>query len=185
MQRYWVEDLAGIAGDLGQRGMGAPWPWRTAFWIRLHGVISDLRTDALETFRSIDIDPATYGPAAGSLGAMLLEKYRCIEAIRQQFSEDELIYADYLRQTNGHPRQRGYDVRWSNANGGQVNDRRAISTIGREFTVTELTEAIRRVLFANTVDGRINEDAIAARFAERVAAVIQPLVAVMQRSSPD
>jgi hypothetical protein len=135
-------------------------------------------------FRNLlGLDRATYAANAGSLLALELEKFRCIEAIRHCFTEDELIYADYLRQTHGHPTQDAYDVRWSNANGGQVNDRRAISTIGREFTVAELAEAIRRVLDANRVNGRVDERMIATRFAERVRSTIDPLVTVIRRLS--
>jgi hypothetical protein len=178
---YWVNDLAEMAEALSRPGDAAPWPFRAAFWIRLHGVISDLRLECIALFRSFGIDPATYQPNPGSDLSLALEEFRCIEALRQQFSEDELIYADYLRQTNGHPTQAQYAARWSNANGGQINDRRNISTIGREFTVAELDDAIRRVLFANRVEGAINEDAIATAFAGRIRGVIGPLVAVMRR----
>jgi hypothetical protein len=177
---YWVNDLAEVVEALDRQGDAAPWPFRTAFWIRLHGVISDLRMECLETFGHAEIDPATYVPSRGSLLALEVEKFRCIEAVRRQFSDDELIYADYLRQTNGHPTQEQYGVRWSNANGGQVNDLRRINTVGREFTVTELDAAIRRVLFANAKDGRINEHTIATTFARRVRGVIAPLVAIMR-----
>jgi len=179
---YWVNDLADVSEALDRQGDSAPWPFRTAFWIRLHGVINELRGECLDTFRKAGIDPDAHTPNRGSLLALEMEKYRCIEVVRRQFSEDELIYADYLRQTNGHPTQAQYAVRWSNANGGQVNERRRINTIGREFTVAELDAAIRRVLAVYTVDGRPNEWAIATNFARRVHAVMPPLVAVMRRT---
>lgn len=179
---YWVNDLAEVSAALGTQGDNAPWPFRTAFWIRLHGVLNELRTECLETFRRADIDPTTHTANRGSLLALELEKYRCIEVVRQQFSEDELVYADYLRQTNGHPTQAQYAVRWSNANGGQINDRRRISTVGREFTVAELDAAVRRVLAAFTVNGRPNEWAVATNFAQRVHPVMPPLVAIMRRT---
>ncbi len=181
LKHNWVLDLAETAEVLQREGTSAQWPYRTAFWLRLHGVLSDLRKETLDFFRLAEIDPATYVPSPRSDLALLLDKHRCIERIHKQFNDDELIYADYLRQTNSHPVQRGYGVRWSDGNGGQVNDRRRISTLGREFTVEELDAAIQRVLHANLVDGRVNENAIAVRFAGRVLSVIGPLVEVMHR----
>lgn len=179
---YWVNDLAEMAEELHRQGEAAPWPYRTAFYIRLHGLLHDERQSLLGTFRSVNVDPATYVPNPGSPLAFALEKFRHIEAVRLAFSEDELIYADYLRQTNGHPTQGQYTVRWSEKNGGQVKDRRGISTTGREFTSAELDAAVRRVLEAHTVNGRPNEYVIAAVFARRVREVIGPLVEFMQRS---
>jgi hypothetical protein len=179
---YWVNDLAEMAEELHRQGEAAPWAYRTAFYIRLHGVLHDERQNLIGIFRTAGIDPATYVPNQGSALAFGLEKFRHIESLRQAFSEDELIYADYLRQTNGHPTQAQYTVRWSNANGGQVNDRRRITTTGREFTSAELDAAVRRVLEAHLVNGRPNEYLIATVFARRVREVIRPLVEFMQRS---
>lgn len=179
---YWVNDLAEMAEALDVQGEAAPWPYRTAFWIRLHGVLHDERQALVQAFRKWGVDPAARVANPGSLLAFALEKFRCIEAVRTAFSEDELIYADYLRQTNGHPTQAQYAVRWSDANGGQVNDRRKISTVGREFTTAELDAAVRRVLAAHAVNGRPNEHRIATVFAHRVRGVIAPLVDVMRRS---
>jgi hypothetical protein len=177
LKLQWAQQLAEAAEVLDEQGEAAPWAFRTAFWIRLHGVISDLRSDCLGSFRKLEIDPTTFVANPRSLLALQLEHFRCIEAVRQRFSDDELIYADYLRQTNGHPTQEQYDVRWSNANGGQVNDRRRISTIGWEFTVAELDAAVRRVLQANAV----NEYAIARAFARRIRVSLVPLLDVMRR----
>lgn len=179
---YWVNDLVEMAEALDVQGELAPWPYRTAFWIRLHGVLHDERQDLLATFKKSDVEPATHVPNRGSLLDFALAKYRAIEAIRTAFTEDELIYADYLRQTNGHPTQAQYTVRWSDKNGGQVKDRRGISTIGREFTTAELDAAVRRVLQAHMVNGRPNEHVIAVVFARRVRGVIGALVDVMHRS---
>lgn len=179
---FWVKALAELAEELDAKGEAAPWPSRGMFWIRLHGVLHDERQGLLDTFRKIGLDPETHVSPPTSTGAWVLEKYRAIEAIRTAFTDDELIYADYLRQTNGHPTQAQYQVRWSSANGGQVNDKRGITTIGREFTTEQVDAAVRRVLAAHSVNGRPNEDVIAVVFARRVLGVIAPLLEVMHRS---
>jgi hypothetical protein len=177
-QRQWVEELT-ESSEAASQPSAVSWPAQSVFWIRLHGVLSDQRGDVLRAFRDLGVDPATYAPPPRSLGALLVERYRGIETVRQQFSNDELIYADYMRQVNSHPTQRGYDVRWSNANGGQVNDRRTISAIGQEYTVEELKQAILRVLRTHGY-----YTVAAQQFAGRVHAVIQPLVEAMRRGSP-
>jgi hypothetical protein len=181
VRSYWVDDLADIAETIGREGLDAPWYARTAFWIRLHGVLHDIRGGVLEGFKVIGVDPATAARPRGSLIAMQLDLWDAIESLRTQFTDDELIYADYLRQCSGHPNQTAYRVQWSNKAGGKIKESRTISTIGREITVAQANDAIRRVLFANLVDGRINEYAIAAAFARRVMAVSAPLVSVMRR----
>ena len=181
LRRNWVDQLAELAEQVHREGEAVAWPSRGMFWIRLHGVLHDERQRVLRFFNTIGIDPATYRPNAGSDLDLALAEYRAIEGIRTVFTEDELIYADYLRQTNGHPTQAQYSVRWSDANGGQVNDRRRISTVGREFTTAELDAAVRRVLMAHLVNGRPNEYRIAAVFAGRVREVIGPLVDIKRR----
>jgi len=179
---FWVNALAELAEELSMKGDATPWPSRGMFWIRLHGVLHDERQALLDTFRKVGLDPETHVSPPTSAGAWALEKYRAIEAIRKAFTDDELIYADYLRQTNGHPTQAQYEVRWSDAHGGQVNDKRGITTVGREFTTAQLDAAVRRVLAAHSVNGRPCEDVIAVAFARRVLGVIGPLVDVMHRS---
>jgi hypothetical protein len=182
---YWTNDLAEMAEEIQKQGDAVPWPYRTAFYLRLNGVLHDERQDLINTFRGLKVDPNTAVGNPGSVLEWALDKFRCIEAIRKVFTEDELIYIDYLRQTNAHPTHAQYSVRWSDKNGGQVKDRRGISTLGmtlKEFTCAELNEAILRVLAPYTVDGRPNEWAIATSFAHRVREVVAPLVDLMRRS---
>lgn len=174
----WVENLAELVQTLAHDGEVAPWPFMSVFWTRVHGVISEMRSDWLTNFRQWGVDPATRVPNPGSPLELALETFRRIEAVRDQLTEDELIYADYRRQTEGHPTQSSYSVRWSRGNGGQVVDRRGIPSLGREFTVAELDAAVRRVLHAH----RVNEPAIAVAFARKVRERLAPLVETMRRS---
>jgi hypothetical protein len=180
LQKYqWVENLAEAVRTLDQDGEAAPWPFMSVFWIRLHGIIAELRAGWIADFRGMGIDPATYAPNPGSPLTLGLETFRRIEAIRQQFTDDELIYADYRRQTEGHPTQSQYSVRWSHGNGGQVLDRRGIPALGgREFTVAEMDAAVRRVLAAHP-----SEPAIAVAFARKIREPLGPLVEILRRDN--
>jgi hypothetical protein len=169
----WVENLAQIAETLDREGEQAAWPYMSVFWLRLHGLLTEIRSNYTQAFQTAGIDPATHVPNRGSLLEYAIEAWRCIEPLRQAFTEDELIYADYRRHTEGHPTQRSFDVRM---NRGRINDRHGIPSIGREFTVANLDAAILRILGAYR-----NEDAIAVAYARRIHPLMPALVAVMRR----
>jgi hypothetical protein len=170
----WVENLAQIVETLDRDGEQAAWPYMAVFWLRLHGLLTEVRANYTQTFQTMEIDPATYVPNKGSVLEYVIAAWRRIEPVREAFTDDELIYADYRRHTEGHPTQRSYDVRMNRA--GQINDRHGVPSLGREFTVAELDAAILRVLAAHT-----NEHAVAVAFARRIRDLMPPLVAVMRR----
>jgi len=175
LKGQWVDNLWEVVQTLDRDGEAAPWPFMAIFWIRLHGVLVDLRSEFVDFFRMVGIDPATYRPSGGSDLHVALTTFGHIEVVRQRLTDDELIYADYRRHTEGHPTQRSYDVHWSRGNGGQVVDRRRVPAVGREFTVGELDAAIRRVLLAHP-----NEGEIAVSFAKRIRLAAAALVDVMR-----
>jgi hypothetical protein len=181
-QRYnWVANLAQVVDKIAQSGEAADWPYLSLFWMRLHGLIAEMRSDWLDSLRAMGIDPSTYTPSRGSLLAGRIELLRAIDAVVAALSEDERIYADYRRQTEGHPTQDSYAVRW-NKQKAKINDRRTIPTIGRQFAVAELDAAVRRV-FAQYrhASGRSKEDAIAVAFARKVQEPLQLVLAIMRR----
>jgi hypothetical protein len=171
----WVENLAQIVETLYREGGAAPWPYMAVFWLRLHGLLTEIRSGHTTAFQTGGIDPATYVPNKGSLLEYAVVEWRAIEPVRQAFTEDELIYADYRRHTEGHPTQRSYDVRMNRR---QINDRHGVPALGREFTIAELNAAILRVLAAHP-----NESAIAVAFARRIRLFMPPLVAIMRRGA--
>lgn len=168
----WVENLAHVVEALGREGERAEWPYMAVFWLRLHGLLTEIRFGHTTALQTAGIDPDTYIPNRGSLLEYAIAEWRAIDPVRREFTDDELIYADYRRHTEGHPTQRSYDVRMSN---GQINDRHGVPSLAREFTVAELDAAIVRVLSAYP-----SENSIAVTFARRVRRFMPPLVAVMR-----
>ena len=181
-QRYnWVSNLTEIIDEIERHGLETPWPYFSVFWTRLHGLISEMRGEWLNDLREAGVDVATHIPNAGSLLEGRLALVRAVEAVLAVFTDDERIYADYRRQTEGHPTQRSYAVRW-NRKTGQVNDQRTVPTVGRSFTVDELDEAVRRVFAQHpNVSGMPNEAAIAVAFARRVRDPLRPVLAIIRR----
>jgi hypothetical protein len=164
-----------VVQTLVRDGEAAAWPFMALFWVRLHGVLVDLRSEMLGLFQFLGVDPPSHVPNAGSLLELAIENSRRIEGVRQSLTEDELIYADYRRHTESHPTQSAYNVRWSKK-GGMVVDRHRVHSLDREFSVAELDEAVRRVLAAHA-----NEPAIAVALARKLEQPLRLLAAVMRR----
>lgn len=171
----WVENLEQVVQTLLREGDAAPWPFMGMFWVRLYGVLADLRSEQVAFFRFLGVDPLTHVANAGSLLELGVETARRIEGVRQSLTEDELIYVDYRRHTESHPTQSAYNVRWSKK-AGAVADRHRVHALDREFSVAELDLAVRRVLAAHA-----NEPAIAVALARKVEQPLRALVAVMRR----
>jgi hypothetical protein len=173
----WVGNLAYVVETLARDGEGVAGPFLSVFWIRLHGVIADMLPEAAKFFRFLNVDPSSQVARPRSPLEFALTKFRRMDALRHVFSEDELTYADYRRNTECHPTQDSYDVRW-HPKQQTIMERRGIPAIGREFTVAELDAAIGRVLRAHA-----NEIAIAVAFARRIAVHMPPLLEVMQQGA--
>jgi hypothetical protein len=175
--RQWVENLAQVVEILAREGDRAEWTNVAVFWVRLHGLLSELRSQYTGFLRLLKIDPVSQAAQPDSLLAHMLSVSRCIEPVRHAFNDDELIYGDYRRHTECHPTQASYGVRMTKSR--KVNDRHGVPSLdGREFTVNELTAAIRRVLLAHQ-----NEDAIAVAFARRIQDLMPPLVTALRRGA--
>lgn len=162
LKLQWVENFSQVVAVLVQEGVTAPWPYQAMFWIRLHGILVDLWKELHESFRVFDVDPKSGQQHSGSYLDLAFQVFSAIEQLKSALTPDELVYADYRRHTEAHPTQKSYDVRWSSKKSGIV-DTREVPTLGREFSVAELSEMTRRVLTAHP-----NEPSIAVAFARRV-----------------
>lgn len=116
------------------------------FWIRLGGLI-ELKSELITITDKLHVKT----PAI----------LKIINQLFNEFSEDELIYADYLRLTNAHPTQTSYDVRWSKKKQKMLN-KRCVPAIGRDITTSDLDLTINRILRQFP-----SEQAIAVDFANR------------------
>lgn len=165
----WINGLADAVRVLTSEGTNAPWPWSSVFWTRLLGIFVDLQSRYRETFAVAGIDPATHAATPTSVLEWTIETYRAIEALRGVFTEDELIYIDYRRHAEGHPKQHAYAISLNNR--GQIREGRRLEILGgRELPISDVQDTIRRVESAH---GSIHAAAVA--FAGRIAAPLANL----------
>lgn len=129
---------------------------RALFWIRLHGVISEL-PKYLEDSAIISEEDAA-GTALARYAAAVRAASEAVDAIQKAVTRDQHIYAEWRRHTECHLRQAAFQVQ---ANG-RVDGVRSIKTDatlksmaaqgqGKE-SVEELNAALARVLAAHDYD---------------------------------
>jgi len=168
LKLHWVQDFCKliIALDADEK---VPWPFISMFWVRLHGIVDELRVEVEANRRFFSDNGLDHGVAFD----VVIRMHDSIERIISTFTEDELIYADYRRLREAHVTQSSYDVRWSKK---KVLDRRGVSALDRkEYSVDELDAAIARV--ARTYP---NDQAIAVAFARRLRL---PTVSLLESAS--
>lgn len=138
----------------------APQDSESAFWIRLH----ELLVSGPIAFKVLkDIAHHDPHPAELSLIKRGVLVHDAIAELRGRFSEDQLIYIDYMRNTHAHIYQGGYQVQLIKKKGTAIGlkDRREIKLIGKSFDIEALRGAIYRVHSTNNTD----ESALAEEFA--------------------
>ncbi|MDP8998680.1 MAG: hypothetical protein M3O46_01055 [Myxococcota bacterium] len=64
--RQWVQNLAQVVETLAREGDGAEWAYVAVFWVRLHGLLSELRSQYTGFLRLPKIDPVTQGAPPAS-----------------------------------------------------------------------------------------------------------------------
>lgn len=176
----WAIGLSEIVDVLDKHGGAAPWAFISLFWVRLHGVLSDIREGRTEFHRTLGIDPATHVPGRSSADfsvAALL----AIEAMRSKFSDDELIYAEYRRHSESHPRQDAFELRWQGKSKKTLIDELSIKAVGRTFSFAEMNAAMGRVMRPYHFD----EGAIAVAYARRIRPLLPALVEALHLGTPE
>ncbi len=149
---------------------------RAIFWIRLHGVLCEIFDLSPELLKSIE--------ASGYLSAAEMRLFYAARSawtkLVEVLSDDEHVLADYMRQTQVHVLQAGYDLRPINKKGGElvgINDQRPIRSLGRRLTLAEVKQACARL----GVWKKISERDYAVLIARKLAPFVTPFREAMER----
>jgi hypothetical protein len=155
----WVREFVEVTDAIGEDGPSVARPFLAVFWLRLHGVLVELKGE----LSLVERWTATNGlPRPGSTLALGVLGIHAIEAVKRVFDEDELIYAEYRRHTEAHPIQTGYRLQWSKKHK-KVLDERHVPALKKTMKRRDIDWALERVLKRYP-----NETAIAVDFARRV-----------------
>lgn len=108
LRRTWVASLARLtrAIDLGE---AAPFDlFAGAFWVRLHGAMTELPEHFTAWKRLADGGTAKREGALHSLLALERRVHDCCHAMRAALTERELIYVAFARHVESHVTQNGF-----------------------------------------------------------------------------
>jgi len=137
------------------------WPAVHLFWVRFHGVVTELV--------EVNRQPAAWAremtaqERARSLTKFSLAIFDAATEMLTALEEHEAVVADYLRQRAAHLKQSAYSRRMTKA--GNVNETRLIAHLGKAFTVDEIDCMRARVQAQHGSD---------ERFARHVAVKVRP-----------
>ena len=160
-QLLWADEFVALSDLLAACEPGRPpWPAVRLFWVRLHGVVTEL----IENHRStVDLAKGmTRREIAGSLIRFSVAIFDAATAALAVLEEPEVVVADYLRQRAVHLRQDSYVVR---AKKGGVRDTRRIEHLGKDFTIEEVDRMRDEILRLHGSE---------ARFACHLAVKVRP-----------
>jgi hypothetical protein len=160
----WIHDAVRVTSEVANGNTDLV----PVFRIRLYGVLADIFSKLTESQRNIaELNRPPY-PAAE-------EMIEAIKTLAARFTRDELIYIQYLRNTECHPVQDAYRIRV--ARDGTLKDwvDHHLIPAGPPVTVEETNAAVSRVLGLFGVD----EHAVARHLA---AKAVEPMRAVQHKS---
>jgi hypothetical protein len=164
LQDQWVETLVRAIKKL-TTSPSVEWPWVTAFWIRLNGVIEEMHA------LSQVLADSTKKYKEGTMGWHAREIREAIDAIRATLTDDEKIFVNYCRQVEAHVFQDAFRLQGKMGDA-RLKDTHRIKALNQEFDREELW---RRV---GVVTKRYEDGHKAARaFAEKVA---RPSIALLK-----
>lgn len=179
LEAQWVRVLAAVtrklvAGDARPVGL-----FISVFWIRLYGVITDLR----EAHRAA-ADLRTALRAKGSDHPLLAaseDVFLAASAIQEELSDEELVYAAFARQVHAHVYQSGFElgIERGNPAKGQTPRLRTgqlVRTLRRHVGVDEA----HRIVDAVSAQFGHDDREVAKAFATTVEPHVQLLAAAME-----
>jgi hypothetical protein len=170
--REWVWDFVRTVERLTAGDSTDQAALNTAFWLRLYGVVVDLRVSLALPRELCRVQT----PRRGSdLEAIWLQA-RAVEDLRGLLDEDELLWAEYRRHVEAHIYQTPYEPQW-NKGRQQPRDTFTSRYTERTYTVTDLDKRLDSVFRRYA----LSEHAIASDFATRLQELARGLLAATLR----
>jgi hypothetical protein len=168
--KKWTGTLAYIAQRIAELGDKSDEAHHALFWIRLQQVLAELLPYCEES-RSVHEQFGLHERA--KLFAVVVDRCRDLAGL---FSEDELMWMQYRRDTEGHIWQESYEIGVKElAKGSKIKESRRYEVIDKVVNVEDAMTRMRVLLrkYGNTIDAM--ETGIAVDFAKRCVAATPSL----------
>ncbi len=147
-ERQWIRDAYHYTKKVGEEGRETSAEARSVFWIRLLGVLDEVRDHIDGQVNFLGTLEARAGGTSRFL-APLKTLLQSIDSVRGAFTEDELLYIQCRRDVECHPWQYSYRLRL-----GKKGLREERVVFGRTWKIDEANVALRKLLRRYSVDER-------------------------------
>jgi hypothetical protein len=172
--KKWTSGLAHIAESIAAKG-DPDGAYISLFWLRLQQILAELLPYCEESkavHERFGLDDRA------KLFAAVVE--RCL-ALKATFNEDELMWLQYRRDTEGHIWQESYEIGVRGlANGAKIKESRNYEVIGKTVNVEDAMLRMRALLrkYGDSINAA--EDNIAIDFAKRSAVAIRAVAEALR-----
>jgi len=177
LERQWVRTLHAACEDLRFDRAEQPELVATVFWIRLHGTITELLS-RFEISAELHRKMLEIGKHIPKLAADA-EVFEACKAIRESLSEDQLVFAAFLRHVHAHVYQNGFEyriqrARSSSSKPAKLLAKQTVSTIGRQVEVDEAHDILDRISMEHGNDSIL--------IVKKFASIVGPHVERLEKS---
>jgi hypothetical protein len=179
----WCEHASGCARTLAADQGDVTPELVNAFWIKLFGIMDDLRGHMMKTqerLASADPDVLLQLGLSSDAAREVAGVVEAIEAFHKALSQDELLLVYWRRQVACHPIQTAFWMKMRND--GEILLQKRARFAGRDFSYQEERDAISRVLepYVDKENFYFDDIGIARAFAVRLLPLFDSLVRVLR-----
>jgi hypothetical protein len=149
LDSQWVHNFSAICGALREGRAEPAGLFVSVFWIRLYGVLVDLRNRYRKSAEAHRY--ALERGGSNAFNAASAEVFDACVAIYQALSDDELIYATFVRHTEAHVYQESFEYEVERGNPAQnqpaaIRTKQLIAPLRRHVDVDEAHRVVDVVL---------------------------------------
>jgi len=174
LDSQWVHNLFAICDAL-REGRAEPMGlFVSVFWVRLYGALVDLRNRYRRSAEAHKY--ALERGGSNAFNAASAEVFEACDAIYQALSDDELIYATFIRHTAAHVYQDSFEYEVERGNPAQnqpaaIRTKQLVAPLRRHVDVDEAHRIVDEILTkAGGDEGRVT-----VNIAHRIGAQIERL----------
>lgn len=148
LERQWVRTLVVVTDDLREDRAHPIGLFATVFWVRLYGVITELRS-RFQTAAGMQYDLLATGRSHPWLAAAA-SVFEACTAIRDSLSDDELVFAAFSRHVHAHVYQEGFEYSIERGNPAKnqpptLRTKQMVRTVRRHLDVDQVHEIVDHV----------------------------------------
>ncbi len=178
LKLQWVENLLLVTRAISTKKAKPFGVFASVFWIRLYGVLTELRSDFTMWKLPREDEPK---PSRGLLALLASEKRvnEACAAVHAALTEQELMFVALARHTEAHVTQKGFTYGLEKGSGKQraaVRTKTMVEVLGQHRPVDDIMASGQALLAAHDDD----QDALTRAIAGKVANPLNDLVFVMR-----